>query len=59
MDGDIEEVENLVNPGGPSLFRFVMFKASEKVTHAKKVETDKAKDDANEFDFTFDDVDLG
>ena len=59
MDGDIEEVENPDNPGGPSLFRFVMFKASEKVTHTKKVEIDKAKDDASEFDFTFDDVDLG
>ena len=58
MDGEIEEVENPDNPGGPSLFRFVMFKASEKVTHTK-VETDKAKDDANAFDFTFDDVDLG
>ena len=52
MDGDIEEVENLDNPCGPSLFRFVMFKASEKVIHTKMVETGKAKDDANEFDIS-------
>ena len=59
MGGEIEEVENPDNPGGPSLFRFVMFKGTEKVSHSKKVETDKAKNDANDFDFTFDDVDLG
>ena len=35
MDGEIEEVENPDNPGGPSLFRLVMFKANEKVTHTK------------------------
>ena len=59
MEGDIEEMENPDNPGGPSLFRFVMFKGTEKVSHSKKVETDKAKNDANDFDFTFDDVGLG
>ena len=59
MDGEIEEVENPENPSGPSLFRFVMFKATEKVSHKKKVETDKAKDDTNDFDLAFDDVDLG
>ena len=53
MEGEIEEVENPDNPGGPSLFRFVMFKGTEKVSHSKKVETDKAKNDANDFDFTF------
>ena len=40
-------------------FRLVMFKATEKVSHEKKVETEKAKEDADDFDFTFDDVDLG
>ena len=50
---------NPENPSGPSLFRFVMFKATEKVSHKKKVETDKAKDDTSDFDLTFDDVDLG
>ena len=59
MDGEIEEVENPDNNGGPNLFRFVMFKATEKVTHQKKVETDKGKGDTKDFDFTFDDVDLG
>jgi hypothetical protein len=58
VDGEIEEVENPDNPGGPSLFRFVMFNATEKVSHSKKVETDKAKNHANDFDFTFDDVDF-
>ena len=50
MDGEIEEVEGPDNNGGPNLFRLVMFKATEKVSRTKKVETDKAKDDANEFD---------
>ena len=59
MDGEIEEVENPVNPSGPSLFRFMMLKATEKVSHKKKVETDKAKDDTNDCGLTFDDVDLG
>ena len=36
-------------------FRLVMFKATEKVN----AETHKAKEDADDFDFTFDDVDLG
>ena len=36
-------------------FRLAMFKAIEKVN----VETHKAKEDADDFDFTFDDVDLG
>ena len=36
-----------------------MFKATEKVSHKTKVETDKTKDDANDFDLAFDDVDLG
>ena len=52
-------MENPAKPSGPSLFRFVMFKATEKVSHKKKVETDKAKDDTTDFDLTFDDVDLG
>ena len=52
-------MENPAKPSGPSLFRFVMFKAIENVSHKKKVETDKAKDDTNDFDLTFDDVDLG
>ena len=52
-------MENPEKPSGPSLFRFVMFKATENVSHKKKVETDKAKDDTNDFDLTFDDVDLG
>jgi hypothetical protein len=55
LDGDIEEVENPQNPSGPSLFRLVIFKAIEKV----KAETHKAKEDAGDFDFAFDDVDLG
>ena len=59
MDGEIEEVENPVNPSGPSLFRFVMFKATEKVSHKKKVETDKAEDDTNDFGLTFDEVYVG
>ena len=59
MDGEIEEVENPDNTGGPNLFRFVMFKATEKVSHKKKLEIGKAKNDATDFDFTFDDVDLG
>ena len=54
VDGEIEEVENPKNPSGPSLFRFVMFKATEKVSHKKKVETDKAKDDTNDFGLAFD-----
>ena len=36
-------------------FRLVVFKATEKVN----VETHKTKEDADDFDFTFDDVDLG
>ena len=59
MDGEIEEVENPENPSGPSLFRLVMFKATEKVSHKKKVEPDKAKDATNDFGLTFDGVDLG
>ena len=59
MDGEIEGVGNPVNPSAPSLFRFVVFKATEKVSHKKKVETDKAKDDTNDFDITFDAGDLG
>ena len=51
-------MENPAKPSGPSLFRFVMCKATEKVSHKKKVETDKAKDDTNDFALTFD-VDLG
>ena len=43
MDGEIEELEKPDNPGGPNLFRFVMFKGTEKVSHSKKLETDKAK----------------
>ena len=52
-------MENPAKPSGPSLFRFVMFKAIENVSHKKKVETDKANSDANELGFTFDDVGLG
>ena len=44
VDGEIEEVENPDNASVPSLFRFVMFKATDKVSHKKKkVETDKPK----------------
>ena len=43
VDGEIEEVENPDNASGASLFRFVMFKATDKVSHKKKVETDKPK----------------
>ena len=59
VDGEIEEVENPENPSGPSFLRLVMCKATEKVSYKKKVETDKAKNDADDLDFTFDDVDLG
>ena len=59
MDGEIEEVENPDNNGGPNLFRFVMFKATEKISHQKKIETDKGKYESKDFYFTFDDVDLG
>ena len=52
-------MENPAKPSGPSLFRFVMFKATEKESHKKKVKTDKAKDDTNDSDLNFDDVDLG
>ena len=52
-------MENPAKPSGPSLFRFVMFKATEKESHKKKVKTDKAKDDTNDFDLNFDDADLG
>ena len=50
------EVENPENPSGPSLFRFVMFKAAKRVTHKKKVQTDKAKNGAHDLAFTLDDV---
>jgi len=53
VDGEIEEVESPAKPSGPSLFRFVMFKATEKARHKKRVETDKAKDDANDLDCAF------
>ena len=43
VDGAIEEVETPENASGASLFRFVTFKATDKVCHKKKVETDKAK----------------
>ena len=43
VDGEIEEVESPENPSAPSLFRFVMFKATHKVSHKKKVETDRPK----------------
>ena len=46
------------NPSGASLFRCVMCKATKKVTHKKKVQTDKAKKDASDLGFAFDDVDL-
>ena len=52
-------MENPEKPSGPSLFRLVMFKATEKESHKKNVKTDKAKDDTNDFDLNFDDVDLG
>ena len=55
VDGEIEEVENPENPSGLSLFPLVMLKATEKVN----VETHKAKEDADDFDYTFDDVGLG
>ena len=41
VDGEIEEVETPDNGSGASLFRFVMFKATDKVCHKEKVETDK------------------
>ena len=44
-----------ITPMDLVFFRLVMFKATEKV----KAETHKAKEDAYDFDFTFDDVDLG
>ena len=60
LDGEFEEVENPENSSGPSLFRFVMFKATDKVWHKKKkVETGEAKDDANVLDFAVDDVGFG
>ena len=59
VDGAIEEVENTENASGASLFRFVMLKATDKGSHKEKVDTDKAKDNANDVVFTFDDVDLG
>ena len=43
VDGAVEEVENPENASGASLFRFVTFKATDKVCHMKKVETDKPK----------------
>ena len=43
VDGANEEVESPENPSGPSLFRFVMCKATDKVCHKNKVETDKPK----------------
>ena len=43
VDGAIEEVENPENPSGPSLFRLVICKATDKVCHKKKVETDEPK----------------
>ena len=43
VDGAVEEVDNPQNASGASLFRFVTFKATDKVCHKKKVETDKAK----------------
>ena len=56
MDGEIEEVENPDNSGGPNWFRFVMFKATEKLSHKKRVQTDKAKHGAHDLAFTLDDV---
>ena len=49
LDGEIAQVENPDN--GPNLFRLVMFKATEKVSHKKTVETDKAKDKVDHFHF--------
>ena len=49
VDGDIDEAENPENQSGPSFFRLVMFRASEKVSHEKKVETEKAKEDPDDF----------
>ena len=43
FDGEIDEVEHPENASGASLFRFVTFKATDKVCHKKKVETDKPK----------------
>ena len=44
LDGDIDEVENPDNGSGVSLFRLVMFKATDlKVCRKTKVETDKPK----------------
>ena len=51
-------MENQDNPTGPSLFRSVMSKATTKVTHKKRVQTDKAKNGAHDLGFTFDDVGL-
>ena len=59
LDGDIEEVENPDNPSGQSLFRFTVYKATESTLHKKKVVTDKTKNDGQDFDFSFDDVDIG
>ena len=51
-------MENPDNPSGPSLFRFVMFKAAKRVTHKKNVQTDKAKHGAHDLAFTLDDVQM-
>ena len=59
IDGEIEEVANPEKSDGPSLIRFTVFKTTDKVTHKKKVETDKSKlDDIDDINFTFDDLDM-
>ena len=55
VDGEIEAAANAENSSG----RFVMLKATDTVGHKKKVETDKANNDASDLDFASGDVSLG
>ena len=55
VDGEIEAAANAENSSG----RVVMLKATDTVGHKKKVETDKANNDASDLDFAAGDVSLG